>query len=202
MGFVALIESSIAVIQCTMADSPQPLDLEAILATHLFVPLPAATVNDILARPPFVQTTSVFNLRSLPPPVRENYIFRSGSLESINQTDYQTIHDLRIKTIFDLRSLAETADHPTRELPGIAVKWVPSTEYDHTLAANKQDPSRFSVCLVPPLFNLAHPDDDQTKFLALYMNLLGTHAGAYKSVLEHVRDHPDSPFLFHCTGTI
>ena len=34
----------------------------------------------------------------------------------------------------------------------------------------------------------------------MYLGFLETHKASYKSVIEHTRDHPDKPFLFHCTG--
>lgn len=34
----------------------------------------------------------------------------------------------------------------------------------------------------------------------MYMAMLVSHKDAWRSILEHVRDHPDQPFLFHCTG--
>jgi protein tyrosine/serine phosphatase len=34
----------------------------------------------------------------------------------------------------------------------------------------------------------------------MYMGILETHEGIFKLVLQHVKKHPDRPFLFHCTA--
>ncbi|KPI37822.1 Tyrosine-protein phosphatase [Cyphellophora attinorum] len=165
-----------------MTDSDQ--ELNNILSTHLFEPLAPNTVNATLSRQPFISTPSIVNARQLPLPIRKGYAYRSGSLENITDNDKQALLDLGIKTIFDLRSLKETSSNPEPEIKGVKVLWVPSTDDNETTAAvqqQRQDPKNFT-------------------FLNMYMDLLSTHRDAYRSVLEHVRDHPDDPFLFHCTA--
>jgi hypothetical protein len=36
----------------------------------------------------------------------------------------------------------------------------------------------------------------------MYMSMMDTHNPAWKTIFQHIKDHPDQPFLFHCTGMV
>jgi hypothetical protein len=40
------------------------------------------------------------------------------------------------------------------------------------------------------------------QFIAMYMGILDSHKTSFQAVLRHVRDEPQKPFLFHCTGML
>ena len=37
---------------------------------------------------------------------------------------------------------------------------------------------------------------------AMYLHMLETYKAGYQTILKHIRDFPDRPFLLHCTGMV
>lgn len=163
-------------------------DLDSLLATQMTEPIDLTQVNSILASSPFVTIPGTFNVRRLldhsQPAIRSNYIFRSGSLEHLTPEGQLALSNLGITTIFDLRSIREKETAPTPNVPGIENRWYPSTATNTTTAPARE------------------PQESQETFslTGMYLDLLETHQPSFKAVFEHIRDHPDMPFLFHCTA--
>lgn len=107
-----------------------PLDLDQVLSTPIDEPIDKDTVHSILSNTPFVTIQGTFNARDISSDssiVRPGYIFRTGSIERLGEESYNTLHNLGIKAMFDLRSLQERRDRPDPVVPGIEAVWQPST---------------------------------------------------------------------------
>lgn len=163
-------------------------DLAVLLSTNLTKPIDLTKVNHILARPPFLAVPGSFNVRDLGygtmNAVKEGYILRAGSLENITAAGQAILQDFGITTIFDLRSEREKELAPTPDIPLIDNRWFPSTSTNTTTVAAQKH---------------AEPAKSFT-LTSMYLDLLETHKPSYKAVFEHIRDHPDRSFLFHCTA--
>lgn len=161
-------------------------DLESLLATSIQEPIDLTIVNSLLLSPPFTPVPGLFNVRNLndgkQPQFRHNYMFRAGSFEKLTDEGKQSLTSLGITDIFDLRSERERKVQPDPEIAGITNHWYPSTIVDLTTTP-QQNPTK-------PTFS----------FTKMYSGMLVTHNASFKAVFEHIRDHPDRPFLFHCTA--
>ncbi|KAK5091360.1 hypothetical protein LTR05_001543 [Lithohypha guttulata] len=163
-------------------------DLDSLLATQMTEPIDLTQVNSILASPPFVTISGTFNARRLldhsQSAIRSDYIFRSGSLEHLTTEGQSALRNLGITTIFDLRSQREKETVPTPDIPGIENKWYPSTATNSTTASARE----------------SEKSEETISLTGMYLDILETHQPSFKAVFQHIRDHPDMPFLFHCTA--
>ncbi|KAK1585627.1 tyrosine phosphatase [Colletotrichum navitas] len=156
-----------------------------IAATDVRLPLKQSDYAAILSRPPFHSVPGTFNTRDIGQvpgsAVRPGFAFRSGSLEAIGEPGASVIaKQLGIRTIFDLRSGDERERYPEPEIPGVANDWIP-TPYN-----NKVDMNDFAS------------GGGEEGYCKMYMGIIEVYAPTFKAILEHVRDRPDEPFLFHC----
>ncbi|KAL3305659.1 tyrosine phosphatase [Colletotrichum asianum] len=134
---------------------------------------------------PFHKFAGTFNTRDvgLVPgsPIRQGYVFRSGALENLEDIGKQQITgQFGIKRIFDLRTSREREKYPEPDVPGIDIRWIPNS-YGNTVDIND--------------FVSGGGEEGYCK---MYMDIMETYAPTLKTVLEHVRDRPQEPFLFHC----
>lgn len=126
----------------------QDFNLQALLATPLLEPLPDLPTRAMLSQPPFEAVPGLINSRWLPLPIRPKYLFRSGAVNHLKLEGKQTLVDLGIKSMFDLRSIKERSIEPDPGIDGIECKWEPSTFDNDTNAdtqSQQQDPNDFSV---------------------------------------------------------
>ncbi|KAK2007974.1 tyrosine phosphatase [Colletotrichum eremochloae] len=156
-----------------------------IAATDVRLPLQQSDCAAILARPPFHSVPGTFNTRDIGrvpgSAVRPGFAFRSGSLEGVGESGAAVIaKQLGIRRIFDLRSGDEREKYPEPEIPGVGNDWI-STPYD-----NKVDMNDFSS------------GGGEEGYCKMYMHIMEVYAPTFKTILEHVRDRPNEPFLFHC----
>lgn len=163
-------------------------DLASLLSTNLSKSLDPVKVDSLLACPPFIPISGSFNVRDIgyntSGAVRQGYILRAGSLENLTADGQSELQTLGIKTIFDLRSEKEKHLFPTADIPSVENKWFPSTTTNIT-TADAQIPKE--------------PAEPFT-LTSMYLEILQTHKPSYRAVFEHIRDHPEKPFLFHCTA--
>jgi hypothetical protein len=89
-----------------------------------------------------------------------------------------------VRRIFDLRIAAERESAPDPVIPGVENVWLPVEEgYP-----------------MPPLDEFA-VDGGDAAWKKEYMNCALAYRPVIRKILEHVRDTPTEPVLFHCTGT-
>ena len=190
-------------------------ELLSVLASAPFVHIPGTfNARDLGLIPCNVDPTS-----SSPSRIRPGFIFRSGSFtlplpgvkegqgggggnatadeqqrQQQQQQPQQTATilvnsaavlsgQLGVRRIFDLRSVEEHDATPDPHLPGIEVVWIRPDEQNAQV-----DPANFAAGL------------GEAGFRQMYLGVLAQYASAFKAVLEHVRDRPAEPVLFHCTG--
>lgn len=162
--------------------------LAALAATDVREAIPMTTLGPVLTSPPFIPTRSLINIRDLGavPGSRlpTAHIFRCGTLENAAR-DPDAIAWLsgHVKRIFDLRKATEREKHPSPEIPGVENVWFeqsqqyPSPKLEDFIEGGGEGPWRKQ-----------------------YMGVVNSYQPTIRAVLEHVRDRPTEPFLFHCTG--
>ncbi|KAK7424386.1 hypothetical protein QQZ08_008644 [Neonectria magnoliae] len=163
-------------------------ELEALASTHVSKPIPPDVLRRALASPPFIPTRSLLNIRDLGavpgsalPRAR---FYRSGALDHA-AADPEAVAWLaaHVRRVFDLRKPHEREADPSPDVPGVETVWFdligphPPPPLDEFVAGGGSDAWRRQYLLV----------------LRVYKPIL-------RAVLEHVRDRPGEPFLFHCTA--
>ncbi|KAM0344583.1 hypothetical protein ACHAPU_007357 [Fusarium lateritium] len=164
------------------------VELEALSATHTRDPIPLDSLTPALNSKPFVPSRSLINIRDLGAvpgsAIRPGRIFRSGMLDAA-AADPEAISWLasNVRTVFDLRSEEERAAYPSPKISG--VKFI----YHERVAIYPQPtPDDFAV------------DDGSAAWREQLMAVLAAYRPSIRAVLQHVRDRPMEPFLFHCTA--
>ncbi|KAJ4316643.1 hypothetical protein N0V84_007763 [Fusarium piperis] len=164
-------------------------DLEALTATHVRDAIPSEALTAALSSPPFIPTRSLVNLRDLGAvpgsAIRPGRIFRSGMLDAA-AADPEALAWLanNVSTIFDLRSEGERATYPSPKVPGVKFVFF---ERDG-LYPGSPDPAEFAV------------DDGSSAWREQLLAVARAYKPTIRAILEHVRDKPQEPFLFHCTA--
>lgn len=171
-------------------------NLQKLLATDIRVQIPENIVTDILSRPPFVAIPGVINSRDISNrpdgysqqhTMRPGYAYRSGALtEASDDGKAALLEQLGVATIFDLRHSGERIRAPNPTLDGIETVWAP-----YTWTPVPVDPKDF-----------ANGDGGVSGFVKMYMDILDVSVPIYQKVFEHIRDGPQKPFLFHCSGKV
>lgn len=169
-------------------------ELLAICEIDISVLLTAEQIEAVLSHEPFIQVDGTFNVRDVgrvpkfeesTTRLRPNFAFRSGALQRLTDKGKTTlVEDLRVRRIFDLRSHIEHEAAPD-PLPADTVTLV----WERTTMVSP------NVTLEP--FADGH---GEAGYAAMYMDVLESYIPSFRAVLEHVRDRPHEPFLFHCTA--
>ena len=168
------------------------------LGSHALPSVSIPPASDPLS-PAFNQVPPVSNLgpSTANRRTRADFIYRSAELSTLTADGVAALHALDIRTIYDLRSRRETSHtanpHPLAT-PGIERVMVPV--YPETDVSPPELAKRLMDDYGDPA------DDGSAGFARAYANILATGAetGAFRRVLEHVRDRPRAPFLVHCTA--
>ncbi|GKT63250.1 tyrosine phosphatase [Colletotrichum tofieldiae] len=166
-----------------------PAKMLEIAATDVRSPLQQSDFVAILAKPPFISVPGTFNTRDIGrvsgSAIRPGFAFRSGSLEDVSEPGGNVItQQLGIRRIFDLRSGDERKIHPEPEIPEVENDWIPNS-YNNAVDIND--------------FVSGGGEEGYCK---MYMEIMEVYAPTFRAVLEHVRDRPSEPFLFHCAPNL
>ncbi|CAJ0539839.1 Ff.00g072530.m01.CDS01 [Fusarium sp. VM40] len=162
--------------------------LEALSATHVRDPIPLEALAPVLNSKPFIPSKSLINVRDLGAvpgsAIRPGLIFRSGMLDAA-AADPEAISWLasNVKTVFDLRSVEERAAYPSPEVPGVEFVY-----HERVATYPQPTPADFAV------------DDGSTAWREQLIAVMAAYKPSLRAVLQHVKDEPDEPFLFHCTA--
>lgn len=163
-------------------------DLDALVMTRVTEPIAAETLFPILSAAPFVPSKSLINARDIGAVPGSNIpagrIYRCGTLEYAGQDpDALAWIGANVRRIFDLRKPEEVERGPDPEVAGVENVWrAAATDYK-----------------TPSLAEFAEGDGSEA-WKNQYLAVALSYAPTYKAVLEHIRDAPTEPFLFHCTG--
>ncbi|CAK7264372.1 hypothetical protein SEPCBS57363_001036 [Sporothrix epigloea] len=164
--------------------------------TDVTVRLTPEQLVPVLSHEPFLQVEGTFNVRdigklpasvnnSAAPTVRPGYIFRSGMLTHLTDKGKATLaNDLGVRRVFDFRSQSEHASSPDPDLSdSVTMVWQETAEVTPHISLEP-----FSKGF------------GEAGFAAMYLDVLKAYRPTIKLLLEHVRDRPQEPFLFHCTA--
>lgn len=157
------------------------------LNTDIRNPIPEPIVSKIMSLPPFITVAGVTNFRDLShnDKVRKGFVYRSGNLADITPDGKAVLaNDLGIKTVFDLRNHGEREKVPSPEIEGIETIWTPYGTRPASLS----------------LRNFAGEDMGAAGFVTMYTGIVEASAPAFTRVFSHIRDRPNDPFIFHCSG--
>jgi hypothetical protein len=162
-------------------------ELEALVETPVTTVIPTDTLVAALTSPPFYPTKVLINARDvggLPgSALRPGFAYRTGTIEALHK--YPEGLPPNVKAIFDLRSERERLSSPEPELPGVrTVLCAPSIEGTR------------------PNLDLFVEGKGEAGLIKEYTDVLQLYEAAIRKVLEHVRDSPEQPFLFHCAGML
>ncbi|RAO68770.1 uncharacterized protein BHQ10_004782 [Talaromyces amestolkiae] len=154
------------------------------------------------ASPPFIHVDGVPNFRDIGgyritdfSSTRRNFVYRSALLTRITPTGLQTLtQELKITTVYDLRSNAELRKDPITSSPldnHEAITVIHTPVFPERDSSPEQLAKRFANYM---------SDNGSEGFVAAYAEILRDGVDAYRKVFEHVRDRPQDAFLVHCTG--
>ena len=168
-----------------MGSQTDVYDLAELLATDMRTELPAHAVTSITSKPPFVAVGGLYNVRDLgSASVRPGFAYRSGALTEISEEGKAALRALGIRAIFDLRNPGERTKQPSPAIEGIETVWEPYT----------QEPSRTNPA------DFAKEEGGVSGFVAMYTQILEILTPIFTKIFEHIKDRPQQPFLFHCSG--
>jgi hypothetical protein len=159
-----------------------------VLNTDITTPIPEAMVTKITSLPPFIPIQGVSNFRDLSHDdnqLRPGFAYRSGNLSDITDSGKSIIaSELGITTIFDLRNEGERQKAPAASIPGVDTIWVPYGARPATL--NLRD--------------FSGEDKGSAGFVKMYTGILEAAKPCFTEVFKHIKNCPDDPFVFHCSG--
>lgn len=169
-----------------------PPDLNELSHRDVREALEPSELMAALATPPFVYVSGTFNTRDLgllpggapSPSLRPGFVFRSGNLGRLDDKGKTVLaQKLGIKRIFDVRSIQEHQTGPDPAVEGVSCVW----------QAPDEDEARVDV-------KDYIEGEGEGGYVIMYMEVLALYRPTIRAVLEHVRDRPEEPFLFHCMG--
>ncbi|MEU8776169.1 tyrosine-protein phosphatase [Streptomyces sp. NPDC048606] len=155
-------------------------------------------------------STTVANLRDLggtPLPggrtVRPGLVLRSGALDRLDLDADPVVAGLGLRTVVDLRSAPERADHPD-VLPEGARLLVRDVLADKMSESRMPAAAQLKDLLADPVVAEEHLGGGkaQALFGSVYRSFVGTASAqdAYRTLLNEVADPQAGPLLFHCTA--
>jgi hypothetical protein len=164
-------------------------ELDALSAWDVRQPIPASTLAPVLSAPPFIPIPSLVNARDIGAvpgsAIAPNRIYRCGVLDAAGRDPQATIWLGNCVTrVFDLRRADERQTARDPSVLGVKNVWRETEGEELKLSV-----AEFAQGAGVPAW------------ARQLMSVVHTYKPIFREVLEHVRDRPTEPFLFHCTGT-
>ena len=163
-------------------------EILALAQTDVRTAIPEASLLPLLTTAPFIPTRSLVNIRDVGAvpgsALPSGRIYRCGAL-GFAAADPEAIAWLsgHVKKVFDLRREKERAQNPDPEIPGVENVWY-NTEGEYP---------------GPDLADFVK-DGGGPAWGEQLLYVAKMYKPTIRALLEHVRDHPEEPFVFHCTG--
>lgn len=118
--------------------------------------------------------------------IRQGFAYRSGAVTKNSGFGNDKVgcgrwyeDDIRPSKL-----LGERKTHPTPKIPGAKTIWLA-----YAAAPQKADMDAFGKS-----------DGGVSAFVDMYDDVLKVLRPTFKAVFTHIRDQPQKPFLFHCSG--
>jgi protein tyrosine/serine phosphatase len=141
--------------------------------------------------------SGTFNTRDVahPPYLRPGLVYRSGTPSGLTPEGKECLaNDLRVKTIFDLRSDGEKKALP---LPSL------EEEYGIQVVPLTSDTPPAAMDITDFVSTPENPDlwaGGSHGFSKEYLEILAIYKTAFRVALNHLITKPNSPMLFNCTA--
>lgn len=164
-------------------------ELDALAATDVREPIAADVLVPALSSPPFIPSRSLLNFRDVGAvhgsALPRGRFYRSGVLAAAAD-DAEALGWIagNVRQIFDLLRAAERESAPDPDVPGVENVWLDGHE-----AYPKPDLGDFAV------------DGGKAAWRKQYMNVVLVYRPVMCALLQHMRDRPTEPILFHCIGS-
>lgn len=122
--------------------------------------------------------------------VRPGFIFRCANTVGLTESGAAALQQLNVTTVYDLRSIDECdKDGVPSGLKSMNI------ERHHAPVFRNEDYSPQLIAL-----RLSNLITSWHTYVLIYDHMLEQGADLFRIMFEHVRDHPDRPFVFHCTA--
>lgn len=165
-----------------------PQALDELARRDVSKPIVGDELRAALASPPFVDA-GLLNLRDLGLvpncPIPTGKYFRCGQIVESEEAN-QWIRD-NIKVIVDLRKAGERRRSPDPEIEGVENIW-----YDP-----EQDGWKAQKLLIE---DFEKDNGSAIGWAEQYVLVLRYYYRTFRAALEHIRDRPEDPMLFHCSA--
>ncbi|MFG3283761.1 tyrosine-protein phosphatase [Streptomyces sp. NPDC048111] len=157
-----------------------------------------------------IPATTVANLRDLGTTplaggrtVRTGLVFRAGQLDRMDPAADPAVAALGLRTVLDLRTDAERADHPDRVPDGVRLL-IADALADKLSGAGAPAAAQLKHVLADPVLAEQHLGGGkaQALFADTYRALVSTGSAraAYRTLLTELAAEDAGPLLFHCTA--
>ncbi|KAI6784435.1 Tyrosine-protein phosphatase-like protein [Emericellopsis cladophorae] len=168
--------------------APSREEILALATSDVRNAIPQETLLPLITTSPFIPSKSLFNLRDVGAvpgsAIPAGRVFRTGALaQAAQDPEALTWLQANVKKIFDLRRGSEREAAPDPELQGVENVWY---------ATEGKNPA-------PDLTAFAAADGAEA-WADQLMIVASSYKPVIRELLRHVRDHPQEPFLFHCTA--
>lgn len=119
--------------------------------------------------------------------VRWGKIYRSAALSGLTPDDLAKIRDLDIRYVYDLRSVGERRDQPTRWPQTGAI--VASHDYEMDISA-----------FMAAFANGPTPDKVRAAMTAFYPAVVDSHKTQFRAVFAELLEGDEGAILYHCSA--
>lgn len=122
--------------------------------------------------------------------VRAGFIYRCANTIEVTDAGAEALKKLNISTVYDLRSNQECAKD------GV------SSQFEKLSIGRKHAPVFRDEDYSPELIalRLSNLITSWHTYVKIYDHMLEFGSESFRTMFEHIRDHPDQPFVFHCTA--
>lgn len=122
--------------------------------------------------------------------VRPGFLYRSANTADLSEVGAETLKRLNVRAVYDLRSVQEChVDGISTVLEGSVIDRV------HAPVFRNEDYSPQLIAL-----RLSNLITSWHTYVRIYDHMLEYGTDLFRTMFEHIRDHPDRPFVFHCTA--
>lgn len=122
--------------------------------------------------------------------VRPGFIYRCANTVELTDAGAEKLKELNINAVYDLRSIEEcTKDGVCPVFERVQI------ERHHAPVFRNEDYSPQLIAL-----RLSHLITSWHTYVNIYDHMLEFGTSLFRKMFEHIRCHPDRPFVFHCTA--